>query len=328
MAGRRPAPREACNRATLQRGLNSTILGQRRDRYRIGMRPFFFLLVSLAVVQAQDLRGVVDLHVHSDPDVVPRSIDAIDAAKLARSRGFRAVLLKNHYEPTASLAYLVRKEVPGIEAFGGIVLNRAVGGINVAAVERLPKVKGGYARVVWMPTFDAENQVRDSKQDRPFVPVSRNGQLLPEVKQVIGVIAREKLVLATGHSSPAEVLLLIEEARRQGVARILVTHAMLAPVRMTIPQMQQAARQGAMIEFVYNALIGAQKMFEPADYAKAMRAIGVDHCVMSSDLGQAGNPLHADGFAAYLQAMAAAGFRPAELDRMSKANPARVLGLP
>ncbi|MFN0171494.1 MAG: DUF6282 family protein [Bryobacteraceae bacterium] len=292
------------------------------------MRSFFLLMVSLAGVHARDLRGVVDLHVHSDPDVVPRSIDAIDAAKLAHSRGMRALLLKNHYEPTASLAYLVRKEVPGIEAFGGIVLNRAVGGINLAAVERLPKVKGGYARVVWMPTFDAENQVRDSKQDRPFVRVSRNGKLLPEVTQVIAAIARAKLALATGHSAPAEVLLLIEEARRQGVERILVTHAMLAPVRMTIPQMRQAARQGAMIEFVYNALIGPQKMFAPADYAKAMRAIGVDHCVMSSDLGQAGNPLHPDGFQAFLEAMAAAGFTSAELDRMSKTNPARLLGLP
>ena len=109
--------------------------------------------------------------------------------------------------------------------------------------------------------------------------------------------------------------------------RILVTHAMLAPVRMSISQMQQAARQGAMIEFVYNALIGSSKMFEPSDYAKAIRAVGIDHCVLSSDLGQAGNPLHPDGFEAFLKAMAALGFSSAELDRMSKKNPGAILGL-
>src|SRR6266550_5397645 len=148
------------------------------------------LLFIAATAYAQTLTGVVDIHVHSDPDSVPRSIDAIDAAKLARSRGMRALVLKNHYEPTASLAYLVRKEVPGIELYGGIALNRTVGGVNPAAVERMTMVKGGWGRVVWMPTFDAENQVRYSKENRPFVRVSRNGELLPEVKEVIGLIAR------------------------------------------------------------------------------------------------------------------------------------------
>ena len=37
--------------------------------------------------QGQTLTGVIDFHVHSDPDSVARSIDAIDLAKLAKSRG-------------------------------------------------------------------------------------------------------------------------------------------------------------------------------------------------------------------------------------------------
>src|SRR5467141_1026923 len=143
-----------------------------------------------AVLSAQSLTGVIDIHAHHDPDSVPRSIDAIDAAKLARSRGMRGLVLKNHYEPTASLAYLVRKVVPGIELYGGIALNRTVGGVNPAAVERMTRVKGGWGRVVWMPTFDAENQVRFSKENRPFVSVSKNGSLLPEVKEVLAIIAK------------------------------------------------------------------------------------------------------------------------------------------
>jgi hypothetical protein len=288
--------------------------------------PVLSLLLAISL-PAQTLTGVVDIHVHSDPDSIPRSIDAIDAAKLARSRGMRALLLKNHYEPTASLAYLVRKEVPGIELFGGIALNRTVGGVNPAAVDRMTKVKGGWGRVVWMPTFDAENQVRFSKENRPFVSVSKNGALLPEVKEVLAIIARNKLTLATGHSSPQENLMLIRAAKDAGVERIVVTHAMLPPVKMTVAQMKQAAALGAYIEFVYNALIGPNKVFDFPEYAAALRAVGPGHCILSSDLGQAGNPLHPDGLEAFFRGLRGQGFSAADIDRMAKTNPARLLGL-
>jgi len=286
------------------------------------------LFVLTAGLTAQPLPGVIDIHVHSDPDSVPRSIDAIDLARLAKSLGMRALVLKNHYESTASLAYVVGKEVPGIEIFGGIDLNRTVGGINPAAVERMTLVKGGWGRVVWMPTFDAENQVRYSKENRPFVPISRNGKLLPEVSEVIALIAKHRLVLATGHSSPDEALLLIREGRRQGVEHIVVTHAMLAPVLMTVPQMREAAGLGAYIEFVYNALIGPNKSFNMPEYASAIRAVGVGSSILSSDLGQAGNPLHPDGLAAFFAGLKQQGFTDEEIGRMSKVNPAKLLGLP
>ncbi|MEO8128476.1 MAG: DUF6282 family protein [Bryobacteraceae bacterium] len=294
------------------------------------MRAIWICAMGLSITGAafaQSLNGVVDIHVHSDPDSVPRSIDAIEIAKLAKARGMRALLLKNHYEATASLAYLVRKEVPGIEIFGGIALNRTVGGINPAAVDRMTKVKGGWGRVVWMPTFDAENQVRFSKENRPFVSISRNGALLPEVKEVIGVIAKHQLTLATGHSTPDEVLMLIREALAQGVQRIVVTHAMLSPVQMSVPQMREAVKLGAKLEFVYNALIGPQKMFEIGQYAQAIRQVGVDACILSSDLGQAGNPLHPDGLMAFFTGLRGQRFSTAEIDTMAKRNPARLLGL-
>ena len=104
-------------------------------------------------------------------------------------------------------------------------------------------VKGGWGRVIWMPTFDAENQVRYSKENRPFVAVSKAGQLLPEVKEVIALAARHRLTLETGHSSAAEGLMIVREARRQGVEHVVVTHAMLAPVLMNVEQMREAAQQ-------------------------------------------------------------------------------------
>src|SRR6266702_8909421 len=168
------------------------------------MRNLYVLIIVLALgiasARAQTLDGAIDMHAHSYPDGVARSIDAVDLAKLAKSRGMRALVLKNHYEPTASLAYIVRKEVPGIEVFGGISLDLTVGGVNPAAVEWMTKVKGGYGRVVWMPTFDSEHQVTASGEKRPFARVAKDGQLTPEVMQVISIIARNNLVLETGHS--------------------------------------------------------------------------------------------------------------------------------
>src|ERR1700690_2163415 len=152
-----------------------------------------FLVFSLSA-NAQTLSGAIDMHTHADPDGVPRKLDAIDLARLVKERGMRAIVLKNHYEPTASLAYIVRKQVPGIEVFGGISLDLTVGGVNPAAVEWMTKVKGGYGRVIWLPTFDSEAQVLLTHEQRPFARVTKDGQVVPEVLQVMSIAARHNLV--------------------------------------------------------------------------------------------------------------------------------------
>jgi Family of unknown function (DUF6282) len=290
-----------------------------------------FLLACGAVItslaQENPLAGVIDIHAHCAPDSTPRSIDAIDLARLAKSRGMRGLVLKNHYQPTASLAYMVRKEVPGIEVFGGVDLNLSVGGMNPFAVEHMAATTGGYGRVVWMSTFDSEAQVRYSKQDRPFVRVSQNGQLLPETRRVIAVIAKHNLVMATGHVSAEEGLMLIREARTQGVQHMVVTHAMLAPIHMSDAQMLEAAKMGAYIEFVYNGLLGSYREFTFKDYARAIRYVGVDHCILASDMGQPANPLHPDGLVALFDGLKKEGITQAEINRMAKENPAHLLGL-
>jgi hypothetical protein len=279
-------------------------------------------------VEAQNaVAGTIDIHVHSDPDDRPRSIDAIDVAKLARTRRMRAIVLKNHYDPTGPLAYIVRKEVPVIVVFGGIDLNLTVGGMNAAAVEHMTKVSGGWGRFVWMSTFDAENQVRYSKENRPFVRVARDGELLAETKAVIGIIAKYGLVLATGHVSPEEALLMFREGKRQGVQHMVVTHAMTEPVLMNIPQMQEASKLGAFIEFVGGSLSSADAATRMGAFAEAIRKVGPEFCILSSDLGQRGNPLPPDGFGEFLVALRRRGFSQQEIDRMSKENPARLLGI-
>ena len=308
---------------------------QARPLRIITLAAFALIISELPRTSAQTgdaaarlLAGTIDIHVHSDPDNVPRSVDGLEAATLARAKRMRGIVLKNHYDPTAGLAFLARKAAPGLEVFGGIDLNLTVGGMNAAAVEHMTQVAGGWGRIVWMSTFDAENQVRFSKQQRPFVSVSRNGQLLQETKAVIGAIAKHRLVLATGHVSAQEGLMLVREARQQDAQHVVVTHAMNDPVAMTIAQMQEAAREGALIEFVGGSLATADAGARMDRFADAIRRIGVQSCVLSSDLGQKANALPADGYAAFLMAMRDRGFSEADIARMSRQNPARLLGLP
>jgi microsomal dipeptidase-like Zn-dependent dipeptidase len=158
--------------------------------------------------------------------------------------------------------------------------------------------------------------------------VARAGELLPETKAIIAVIARHGLVLATGHTSAQEALMLLREGRRQGVQSMVVTHAANAPVLMDVPQMQEAAKQGGFIEFVGGSLAAADARARIDRFADAIRKVGPSFCILSSDLGQKGNALPPDGFAAFLLALRDRGFSDQDLDRMSKQNPARLLGLP
>ena len=293
------------------------------------MRPVLLLLSSAALCLAQ-LQGIVDIHVHSDPDGVTRKLDALDTARLAKEAGVRAIVLKNHWAPTAQLAYTVAKVVPGIEVLGGIALNRAVGGVNPEAVKQGAAFTGGKLRIVWMPTFDAENYVRFSKQDLPFAAVSRDGKLLPETIEVLQLIAKNKLVLATGHSSAAEDLMLVREGRKQGIAQIVVTHPMDAPIHMSLEEMQEAARLGAYVELCGNAVLPTHpkdRQIPVAEYVKTIRAVGPEHIILSGDFGQTIHPPFPEAWKQFLDILSKAGIGSAEIDLMAKKNPAILLGL-
>jgi hypothetical protein len=265
---------------------------------------------------ARVLKGSIDTHLHLAPADATRPRDAIEAAKEAKALGMRAILITSHYEPTASVAYLVRQAVPGIEVFGSLSFELETGGINVAAVEQLAKVRGAYGRVIEFPTFAAEWRVRESKDPNgPFVAVSRNGDLVPEVKKAIAAIAKNNLVLSTGHATPEEALMLIREARKQGVQRMVLGHN----AELTIEQLQEATKLGALIEYPKVNELPIEK------YAERIRKVGPEYGVLS-EIGLSIYPPELIG--AFPAALLGLGFTEQELDTMMRRNPAKVLGLP
>ena len=308
-----------------------------------GVLALLFGVPGVGIAQANDapsLAGVIDLHAHVAPETTllnfQRSLNAIEAAQLARIYGMRGLVFKEHTTETASWAYLVSQIVPGIELFGGIVLNRAVGGINPVAVEAMALTRGGHGRVVYMPTVDAEYRSNPGTPGK--VPVSRNGQLLPEVLEVLKVMARHNLSLSTGHISPEEVMMLIKAAKAAGVNNIYVQHPNHSGLAMSMAQMKEAVRLGALIEIVLSGdgLTGGTPRAVNAenpvmDYGPQkiadIRALGPENVVVTSDLGQPGRVTHAESFRIALTVLAKAGFTQAEIDLVTKRNPARFLGL-
>jgi len=280
-------------------------------------------LPTLGQLHDKILVGVIDFHCHTAPDALPRSLTDLELARLAKAAGMRGLVLKNHFTMTADRAALVMREVEGIEVFGGIVLNRSVGGLNTEAVSRMIQFEGGRGKVVWLPTFDAENQVKNDKENRPFVSVLKDGRMVPELSAIFQLIALNSLVLATGHSSPQESLTLIPEARKAGVQGILVTHA--TEVGATKSQVKQMADLGAIIECVWMPQL--KNSAKLSEYADLIKAIGAEHFLLSSDLGQYLNPLHTDGIKAFILGLQEQGISEADIDLMTRKNPGRLLGL-
>lgn len=282
--------------------------------------------------------GVIDMHVHSHPDVFGRNMDDIDVAQLAKARGMRGILLKNHVSETASRAALVMKVVPGIEVFGGIVLNKAVGGINPDAVEWMHRVYGGRGKVVWLPTFEADRHVKVlSKPDARGLVVAPGGQVTPEMEAILKIIARENLVLATGHVHPEEVIAVVRRGRDLGVKNMLVTHALTNVPGLSMAQAKQAAEMGAVIEVCFLQFLAGPNaplaflthwtQINAKNVAQAVKEIGAKSLVISSDLGQSGNMTHPDGIESAIAAMKREGISDADIDLMMRKNPARLLGL-
>lgn len=285
------------------------------------------------------LAGVIDTHVHTSPDAVPRLMSDVELAHAARDAGYRAIVLKSHHMMTADRALLVDSLVDGIDVFGGLALNpHACGGLNPLAVEVAARVG---ARVIWMPTFTSQSHVRHAGQ-HAVGPLSRlgqvagsgvavldaAGQLRPETREVIDVIAKEDLTLATGHLSGSEIMRLAPQARERGVKRIVVTHPELPCVGLDhAAQRELAGLGGVWFERVYVMTLppfGGSLQ----DVAEAVEAVGTASTILATDLGQPENPPPVDGMRAYLAGMRALGFSAAEIRLMSTQTPARALGLP
>lgn len=281
-----------------------------------------------------DLDGAIDLHVHSAPDVYPRSLDDLEVVRAAEAAGMHAILLKSHHTLTADRAELAGRH-SGIAVRGGLALNLTVGGINPVAVETALEFG---ARQIWMPTIHAAHclkhaewemfQAEARKGRTGLVPFDEEGNPVEGLLAILEMVRDAGAVLGTGHLAPAESLALLQLASDMNVERMLVTHPLMSFTYFSAEQLQRAVELGAYLEL--DALTCHPEWPEAmptAETARAILAAGADRCVLASDGGQAANAIAPQMLLSFAERLSQEGIAEDALRTMMHDNPAYLLGV-
>ena len=286
------------------------------------------------------LNGAVDMHIHSAPSLFPRLVDHVEAAEGAKSYGMKAVVLKEHHGYTSDRMYFVRKLVSGIEVYGGVVLNNAVGGINPFATEAAIDLG---AKIVWFPTLSAKNhldqmggpafgssmQQKSKKRmvEKPITILDEKGKLKPEVYEVLDVIAAHEVMLATGHLCFAEVFPLIKAAKENGIKRLYQNHPEYI-INETVEEQVELAKLGVYIEHLAIFQYPMWPTKSGIDgVVQMIKAVGPERTVLATDLGQVHNPPPHEGMRMYMQVLTEKGIPKGHLRTMIRDNPYFLLNL-
>jgi len=290
------------------------------------------------------MQGAIDLHCHSGPSVMPRSLNHVQAIREAQDAGMHAILFKDHYYSVTPVAKLLEEILPDLKVnlLTGVPLNNTVGGLNIHAVEH--GIKLG-ARLVWMPTFSSRNHLDHHKQDAHFkdkfpqtkkkmlepIPLSvvdEHGRLLPEVGPILDLIADNDIVLSSGHLHISEIWPLFEEAKRRGVKRLLCNHPTYV-IDASLGDIRRLVDMGVYVEHSMCMFVPGSKFkfYDPPELARIIEAGTVARTILGSDLGQVGNPRMVDGFRNVIETVLDLGYDEAQVRKMVSTNAADLVGL-
>jgi hypothetical protein len=272
-----------------------------------------------------DLTGTIDLHIHTHPDVQPRLLDDIQVAEAAKRAGMRAILIKSHVVLTADRASIAEKVVEGIRVFGGLVLNQAVGGLNLDAVE--VAIQMG-AKVIWMPTRSAQHMSHWTGNGGGLSIFDQEQAILPVVHEILDRINQANIALATGHLSVAESVALVRLAKAMKMKKIIITHPESTLIRMPVEIQQDLHGPGVFFERCFVDTTPSMNYGTSIEeIGSLIRAVGIDSTFLSTDFGQVVNPAPVAGMSAYLASLRATGFTEFEISKMAGQTPAFLIDL-
>lgn len=280
------------------------------------------------------LKGVIDMHVHTNPDLRLRAYDDFELTDAAVRVGARAIVIKTHQGVTMDRAYLCNAynrrmyhETNDFTMFGSITLNRVVGGINPTAVETALKLG---AKVVWLPTASARNHIEKMKGDlSKCVEVVKDGALVPELADVFQLIKDHDAVLGTAHVSPQECFQVVEAARNAGVKKIVVTHPEWWIVGMSVQdQVRLVKDYNVILERCYAQNMGGGKYKSNLpDNLEIIKTVGYQNVMVDTDGGQVENPHWELALEEYMQYLADHGIPMEQIYHMTHTIPAGLLGI-
>ncbi len=279
--------------------------------------------------------GAIDMHVHFGPEsLMERRQNALELAVSASEMGMKALVLKNREYNTVPIASLVSEIVPEVQVFGSLTLENEIGGLNPSAAIAAARMG---AKIIWMPTFSSSNSKSVVEKVLGFklpgteqVILDSNGVLKSEAKEILHIAKDFDIVLATGHISPKETFALAEESQKIGFTKLLVTHALqgaLTSVLCSNDELKQLAGEGVYIEHSFWDVLPTMNSYDPTQIVELVKAVGAEHCIMSTDLGQSYNPPAPEGMRMFIATLLRKGLDTGEIETMVKTNPARLLGL-
>jgi len=279
------------------------------------------------------LSGSIDMHLHIGPDEMPTRVDAVEAAEQAADVEMKAIVLKNHSYPTTPVAVTAQDLVPEVKVFGSICLDYEIGGLNVGTLERHAQFG---AKVVWMPTFSSTNSREKMRElglnleGEGFSILEENGTLVPEIDPILEIVKKYEMVLASGHMSPQEIFALVEEAKKKNLDKIIITHPSdveFMEKTLSVEELQRLTGMGAFIEQTIVTLLPTEFCHSPKERVETIKAIGVEHCIMSTDLGQYWNLPPAEGMRFFMAILLRNGLNEKDIEVMAKENPSKLLNL-
>jgi hypothetical protein len=284
------------------------------------------------------LKGAYELHVHSAPSLFPRKQTDWELIEDAKEAQMGGLVLKAHEAQTVDRATLIRGKEPELNVFGGLVCNHFTGGLSPITVDT--SIRLG-AKVIWMPTFSSEEHQRyfGKKNTRFFNSEKKlahsygleiwdeNKKILPEVHEILDLIAEADVVLATGHLAPAEVDVLVDAAIEHNVKKILIQHTDLGIARVPHQLEKELAKKGCILEKCYLATSNDFNDIKKEAMAESIKVLGADSCVMVTDYGQEHNIPPIEALSQFIEEMLRAGISEKEVATMIIDNPRQLLGV-
>jgi hypothetical protein len=158
----------------------------------------------------------------------------------------------------------------------------------------------------------------------PVPVVDPGGSVLPAAREVLDMIARHGMLLATGHLGRDEIFVVVDAALSAGVRDIVITHPEFPSQNLNVEDQLALAERGALLERCFTTPHTGKVQWER--WLENIRATGPEHSVLSTDLGQVFNPPVEDGMALMVDRLLAAGFHEQEVHTMAVVNSRRVAG--
>lgn len=277
------------------------------------------------------MEGTFDIHVHAYPDVIPRVDDDLTIARKCKEAGMCGIAVKGMQESTVSRAYYVNKLVENFRMVGGICLNYPVGGLNPSAVDTCLRSGG---RIVWMPTLQAKFHAqlkgklgKGSAGLYYYNPagatgisiLDEQGNLLPEMKEIVALVKEHNALIGTSHLSPEEIVKLVCYCEQEGV-KISLTHLGWTP-EYNMKLAEEVIAHKAVVELTAVTFGGYTHKMKIGDCVDFIHTLGTEHLVLATDAGAVRFAQPCEYLRTFAEALIAGGISETDVRAMMSSKP-------